>query len=838
MKKKYGKKTLSLLLAVIVLLGLFAANPLAVNATSKTAEQAISWCQSKLGTGVEYSIDEYRYQCVDFIQAYYSYLGVSPSYGSGYQYATNTLPSGWTRTYGGKPQKGDILVYTGGYGHVAIYESDYVSYHQNWGGPYVQKVERYYGNSVWVQAEGVTKTYWGCIHPNFTNPVPKPTNAWIKQAHTSIPTGTTNTFTFGATNASWYNIRIDKDGALWKFEQGISSGKSYTFADEGNYTVFIAGYNSAGYSDSSKLSFAVFEPVLLGRDFVANITNAKAAKNISADSNDNVILQNKSDSDYQRWHFKLQSDNTYKITNVATGKNLDVYNADTANGTNIQIWKDNNTSAQYFYIRYNNSGFGIIPKANTSAAVDIANGYFDNGTNIQEWNWNASNAQTFSVDGYFGTTPVTTSTYSGHTYEYYDVETTWNQAYRICENKGGHLVTITTKEENDFIYNLCKDYCSLIWIGANVFNREPTKENWYWITGEPFSYDGWNTGEPNFDQSIERYGVMFISTGNIGTWNDTGLNSSTYFYRHNMVRGFVCEYDNGDVNAEQYNATARTEMNGTAYEVFDYAVDWQTAAAICEAKGGHLVVVDSNTENETIVALANRGKKSEYWINATDRFSEGVWTDNNGNSLAFTNWLSGEPNNDFNAEQYAAIQKSEGKWCDFKGFSSMYRSVGFICEYDPERKVELTLYSMNSANDYSSFNFDYGEIIETLPIPFIENFEFLGWYTKPNGGEKINLPYTITNDTELFAHWQNNQVPSTEHPQSNILGDVDGDGEVSIFDATAIQRKVADLATTAFVESAADADGDGSITVLDATAIQRHLAGLSTNAKGIGEPIQ
>lgn len=671
------------------------------------------------------------------------------------------------------------------------------------------------------------------------NAVPKPTNAWVKAAHTSIPTGSTNAFTFGATNATSYNIRIDKDGALWKFEQGITTGKTYTFSDEGNYTAFIAGINSSGYADSSKVSFSVFEPVLLGRFFVANITNSKAVKNLAADETGNIILKDKTNGDEQKWCFELQDDNTYKITNVLYNKCMDVSGSvKTEPGTNIGIWGEAGTAAQRFYIRYNNNGFGIVPKANTDLALDMYNGYMDDGTNIQDWTWNESNAQKFSIDGYHGTTPINTSDYNGHTYECYNIETTWNQAYRICENKGGHLVTITSKEENDFIHDLCKDYCSLVWIGANVFNREPTKENWYWITGEPFSYDGWNTGEPNYDQSIERYGVMFIGTGNIGTWNDTGLNSSTYFYRHNMVRGFVCEYDNGDVNAEQYTATARVEMNGTAYEVFDYAVDWQTAEAICEAKGGHLVRIDSNIENESVVALANRGKKSEYWINATDRVSEGIWMDSDGNNLIYTNWLSGEPNNDFNAEQYAALQKTDGKWYDFKGFSPMYRSVGFICEYEPERKVELTLYPMNSTNDNSSINFDYGEIIETLPEPVKENYEFLGWYTKPDGGEKINLPYTITNDTELFAHWQIKNVPSTEHPQSGILGDSDSDGLVTIFDATTIQRQIAGLAVSSYSEKAADCDGDGRVTVVDATAIQRHLAGLSTDAKGIGEPIQ
>lgn len=175
-----AKKILRIMLTVLMLCSFMIVGTTSVSATSITADQAISWCQSKLGQGVEYSIDKYRYQCVDFIQAYYAYLGVTPSTGSGYQYATNTVPSGWTRTKGGTPQKGDILVYTGGYGHVSIHESNNISYHQNWNYPYVQKVSRAYNQSYTVTEDGVkvTKTYWGCIHPNFSggNPVPTGNN--------------------------------------------------------------------------------------------------------------------------------------------------------------------------------------------------------------------------------------------------------------------------------------------------------------------------------------------------------------------------------------------------------------------------------------------------------------------------------------------------------------------------------------------------------------------------------------------------------------------------------------------------------------------------------------
>ena len=69
-----------------------------------------------------------------------------------------------------------------------------------------------------------------------------------------------------------------------------------------------------------------------------------------------------------------------------------------------------------------------------------------------------------------------------------------------------------------------------------------------------------------------------------------------------------------------------------------------------------------------------------------------------------------------------------------------------------------------------------------------------------------------------------------------ILGDADGDGVVTVLDATAIQRSLADLPTMTFDERAADTDGDGEVTILDATEIQRWLADLSDNQR-IGKRI-
>ena len=69
-------------------------------------------------------------------------------------------------------------------------------------------------------------------------------------------------------------------------------------------------------------------------------------------------------------------------------------------------------------------------------------------------------------------------------------------------------------------------------------------------------------------------------------------------------------------------------------------------------------------------------------------------------------------------------------------------------------------------------------------------------------------------------------VVSTDSTEAEtiILGDVDGDGVVSIIDATTIQKVRASIPVNSFNEIAADVDGDGIVSVIDATYIQKWLA--------------
>ena len=68
-----------------------------------------------------------------------------------------------------------------------------------------------------------------------------------------------------------------------------------------------------------------------------------------------------------------------------------------------------------------------------------------------------------------------------------------------------------------------------------------------------------------------------------------------------------------------------------------------------------------------------------------------------------------------------------------------------------------------------------------------------------------------------------------------IRGDSDGDGRVTIIDATVIQRGLVGLPVASFNEICSDVDGNG-LDITDATKIQRYLADIP-DPYHIGEPI-
>lgn len=162
--------------------------------------------------------------------------------------------------------------------------------------------------------------------------------------------------------------------------------------------------------------------------------------------------------------------------------------------------------------------------------------------------------------------------YQGHYYAIYNLEdivpeekNTWENARDYCIKKGGHLATITSKGENDFLFNYMRDEgVESAYFG---FSDAESEGNWRWCTGEKSSYTNWNEHEPNQENPDEDY-AMFYYKYSDGTWNDGDFGRNTV----NSGTWFICEWDpeNPDNNVDfdryvyQAKSLDRTEFPAIA----------------------------------------------------------------------------------------------------------------------------------------------------------------------------------------------------------------------------------------------------------------------------------
>ena len=133
--------------------------------------------------------------------------------------------------------------------------------------------------------------------------------------------------------------------------------------------------------------------------------------------------------------------------------------------------------------------------------------------------------------------------WNGHRYVLY-VENkygkSWTDARDFCKEKGGHLVTITSLEEQEALYELAqeKGAKNLYWIGAS----SQSGTDFEWVTWEPWGYTNWRSGEPNNPVGgSENYVQMYRDDGK---WNDGENNGDVMEYWSLQNTGFICEWDN------------------------------------------------------------------------------------------------------------------------------------------------------------------------------------------------------------------------------------------------------------------------------------------------------
>ena len=119
----------------------------------------------------------------------------------------------------------------------------------------------------------------------------------------------------------------------------------------------------------------------------------------------------------------------------------------------------------------------------------------------------------------------------------------WEDAKSAAEAKGGHLATLTSEAESNFVWSLLADLnFSSYWLGGyrNDPNVDPgndpdagTSKYWSWVTGEEWNYTNWEVGEPNNGVGGTQDYLHFWKSD--GKWDD--MENGRY------MAGYVVESD-------------------------------------------------------------------------------------------------------------------------------------------------------------------------------------------------------------------------------------------------------------------------------------------------------
>jgi hypothetical protein len=103
--------------------------------------------------------------------------------------------------------------------------------------------------------------------------------------------------------------------------------------------------------------------------------------------------------------------------------------------------------------------------------------------------------------------------------------TTWTAAEALAQSLGGHLTSIGSAEEQNFVWTTFGNLDGVdrrVWIGFNDVANEGAFE---WTDQSPVAFTNWNSGEPNNANGTEHYAELL---GSNGEWNDMPDNGGSF----------------------------------------------------------------------------------------------------------------------------------------------------------------------------------------------------------------------------------------------------------------------------------------------------------------------
>lgn len=444
-----------------------------------------------------------------------------------------------------------------------------------------------YNSSVYsFVAGGGDKTFLD--YSTVASSVTAPTTSTISMSKFRILVGNSITFTFSSDTATRYNLGIDAQDGTRVFTSGNQIGTTYTYACNtvGLYSAYVTAGNDKGTKDSNRVYFQVVSDT-------PTMVNSVLA-------NGHIYELYLADLTWENAKAWCENNGGYlaTITNQAEQSTLENLLGNHKSG---RYWLGAEEIADtYHWVTgetwdYENWSSGE-PNHEVSASGETEHCL---GT-ISSPQWNdftndAANFSGFIMElGSIDNAPakVNTMESNGHTYDLYMAKMTWEEAKTWCENNGGHLVTITSAEEQTAFETLLGNHK----VGAYWMGGEETTGIYRWVTGEPWDYENWADGEPGRTVYASGEQEQYLGTHFDTQWHDY-INSTA------TICGFVMETDpSTEINDFElsessfvYNGTVQKptviakDSNGVVLtEGVDYTVAYSDG---CKTPGNYNVAV-------------------------------------------------------------------------------------------------------------------------------------------------------------------------------------------------------------------------------------------------------
>lgn len=132
---------------------------------------------------------------------------------------------------------------------------------------------------------------------------------------------------------------------------------------------------------------------------------------------------------------------------------------------------------------------------------------------------------------------------NGHRYKFLRESLSWTDAQKRCEELGGHLVTLETRAEHDFISQWVKTGFAAnkeqfgggasAWMGGREVEVKPGQWQWQWLNKEPITFTAWTVHHPHRVEGDRDFLTLVLANGE---WIN--------FWGHQHPDVFIiCEWD-------------------------------------------------------------------------------------------------------------------------------------------------------------------------------------------------------------------------------------------------------------------------------------------------------